>query len=435
MADRHDLLVGPLWSRVMEFFTSWPLLYRFLFAVCMLVVVLCIISATVRFINGRRTRTIESQAQQELLARPPASQLRRTSSVNFGVRALDSNETPAEAGIVDSESLRALSPASRWSRVSSPLSSGGRVNSGSTFGSIAEGTSSEQDGLLHPPRPPFVNHGRFSMTRSPPSTPQSPEGNSVLGPSSSPGYISARPLSAQSPGAPTSTASYGHTRSASYTQGFNDDNSAPYRYLRVPSTSPRPASAGAASSNTNSLYLRPTPSARPLKGILKNRTAGQSYYAGQLDTKRASTPNTVFGVSPPNNKEPYSPELPPSDPDLTDLRSATPVPKSRQGYIPLHNPHNLSDIPEAEGQDNMELKERRTVKIVENIPVAKAMGSYAIPQSTRAPPSLPFMQSPSPATSAVTPEPQGTAAAMGSTVHSTMPKQNGTLEPAPNTMI
>ncbi|KAF3909808.1 hypothetical protein ABW21_db0202036 [Orbilia brochopaga] len=372
-------------------------------AVCVLVVVLCAFSAVVRFINARRTRSLESHAHQELLDRPIEPQIRRTSSVNFGVRALDSNETPVEAGIVDSESLRTLSPISppsRWSRISSPISAGGQRSSGST--SISNADGDEQDGLLHPPRPPFVSGGRFSGTRGTPTLP--PQEGLIAGPSSGRRYIARRPLSAGYSNTSTPTGSRGHSRSASYTGSFDDASSPPSQYLQVPG-SPRPMSADSASSIAGPPSLRPTPSPRPLKGILKNRKYSQSDYMDQEANRRS---NTVFGVSPPNNKEPYSPELLPMKPDFTNLRSATPMPKSRPGYGSPHHSHNLSDIPEVPGQDPIELKQRRVSYADETVPGTSP--PYAIPHPTRAPPAIPFLQSPSPAPDATASVPQTTTA-------------------------
>ncbi|KAK6335588.1 hypothetical protein TWF696_002356 [Orbilia brochopaga] len=413
----------------MEFFYSWPLLYRFLFAVCVLVVVLCAFSATVRFITARRTRKLENHAQQELLARPPEPQIRRTNSVNFGVRALDSNETPIEAGIVDSESLRTLSPASpasRWSRVSSPISAGGRKDSDPTIAGIANG--GEQDGLLHPPRPPFVNPGRFSDTQSTYTLPQQ-EGRSIVGLANSPGYVAPRPLSAQYPSGSSSTVSFGRVRSASYSSGLNDAVNPPSQYLQVPG-SPRPVSAGSEPAIAGPSSLRPTPSPRPLKGILKNRRYSQSYYADHQLNRRSFTPNTVFGVSPPNIKDPGSPELSPSMSDSTNSRSATPMPRSRP-HSSYHS-RNLSVIPEVEGPDGIELSDRRVSYAVENVPGTPS--PYAIPQPTRAAPSIPFLQSPSPAPTTATPDPHSTTAAAGNMVPPTPPKQNGGMGVTPNKM-
>ncbi|KAF3905454.1 hypothetical protein ABW20_dc0104420 [Dactylellina cionopaga] len=187
------------------------------------------------------------------------------------------------------------------------------------------------------------------------------------------------------------------------------------QYLQVQSSSsPRPVSV----SSISSLNDGSSSSPRPTKGILKNRSQGQSYIES-LKTRRAFTSSSVVGVSPPNNKNISSPEpsptiVTPSEAPLLRPSSAPP-PKTRYSYTSgIFHPKNLSGIPEAEGPDGIELKERPR-RSTENLPStvktaatgAAVSSSFIIPHPTRTPPPIPFLQPSSPVP---TPESQNASA-------------------------
>ncbi|EPS40751.1 hypothetical protein H072_5382 [Dactylellina haptotyla CBS 200.50] len=348
-------------------------------------------AVTVRMIKIRRTRDLEARLQAEFLLRPLESRVQRTHSVNFGVRALDSNETPVEAGIVDSESLRALSPAPRWSRVSSPMSAGGRKGSDSTISSIIG--LAESNDRLRLPRRPFANHKRSSSSGSGAASTSPSTSPELLG-DPGPSFRPSRPLSAQNNG--TSAASGQQFHTAPSTPNPYEILSS--QHLQVPSTNPvRPVS-------TNSIDSM----GRPLKGILKNRNSGQFYGI----TRRG---NVVTGVSPPNNRG-LSPEPSPlisSLPETIQPRSSSAPPQKtiRFSQNPSgHGTKGLSGIPESEGPHGNELREHPRQRSTENLPslagtsVAIDPSSFIVPHPTRTAPKIPFLQSPSPAPSSSTPD-------------------------------
>ncbi|KAK6544403.1 hypothetical protein TWF694_001099 [Orbilia ellipsospora] len=382
------------------FFTRWPLLYRFLFAVGCIVIFLCLFSYTIRGIKACRTRDLEARLQAEILLQPLQPPVQRTQSVNFGIKALNYNETPAEAGIVDSESLKPMTPSSRRSRVSTPnshsrpISIGGRRRSDSTIAGIV--ITKESNDFLPPPHPQYGNRKRFSdpSIRSGRSSPEPSE----PGPSSYRTRATMTPVTVQSDRlSPSSTPQF-------YTAPSTPAPSIPTssQYLQVPSGRiRRPVSTSSFNGANNDL----PPEYPPLKGVLKNPSSRQGY----SKVRRNFTPNFVSGVSPPNRREFSSPELPPIGPAFPpepfSLRpkSAPPLKTSYNSYVSAHAPKVLSGILETDDPDGIELKERQRQQSAENLPsivdniVGGGASSFIIPHPTRSAPPIPFLQSPSPA--------------------------------------
>ncbi|KAK6531370.1 hypothetical protein TWF281_008177 [Arthrobotrys megalospora] len=399
----------------MVFWESWSNLYRFLF------VVWAIISFICRVIAARIREKLEAGYQLELLERPPEStRVQRSHSVNFGVRALDFHETPAEAGIVDSESLRVFSPASRFSRISSPASSGGRKDSESTIGSVSETAGLNINGrqsYLPPPSnyvpqmiprgfPPFIS----------PSAAELGIGNP--GPSRSP-----IPITAQNTGGSRSSSAGSNFKTAPNTPGLQGDllpyflipPTHPYsNYLQVPSHHHRrPVST---SSITEIVPGSSGPSQPTVKGILKNH--GQVQHPVEtLKGRRSVTPGRT-SRSPLQNGSVVGAEIdisvPPTptsgpQPPHPRSRSAPPLKNRQQSSSAPYQSQNLTNIPEAyiESPDGIELKERPRKRSTENIPALAGPSTATgptIPHPTRAPPPIPFLsRSPAPASSTSAP--------------------------------
>ncbi|KAK6515485.1 hypothetical protein TWF506_007819 [Arthrobotrys conoides] len=385
----------------MAFWKSWSNLYRFLFVLGCLFVLWVIISFLCRVVAAKIREKLEAGYQLELIERPPEStHVQRSRSVNFGVRALDSNETPAETGIIDSESLRVFSPVSRFSRISSPASTGGRKGSGSTIGSVADAAAAGLNVYGQPSSTPRLKY-----------TPQMiPRG---LPPFVSPGLSAMQDLSAsrsqnsnteQSTGRPSSTGSNPRTVPSTSLQGdigayYIIPNAHPYTYyVDGPPRHRRALSASsideiiAGSSNPQSQVI--------INGILKTRSQvshlvqphkdGRSVAPGQLHK------SVMTGLSDIGHSAPLSGQL---QPPLRS-RSAPPLKGRRSTHTPAYQSQNLSNILEApfEGPDGIELKTRHRQSSAEDLqslagPSTKAPppSGFVIPHPTRPPPPIPFV--------------------------------------------
>ncbi|KAK6363651.1 hypothetical protein TWF730_001072 [Orbilia blumenaviensis] len=371
----------------MTFWKSWSNLYRFLFVLGGLFVLWVLISFLCRVISARFRRKLEAGYQLELVERPPEpTQVQRSRSVNFGVRALDSHETPVEAGIVDSESLRVFSPASRFSRISSPASTGGRKGSASTIGSVyvpdvnaaglnVYGQLSHMPQLKYVPQmvprglPPFVSPGLQAM-----------QGQAAAGLRGPP-----MPVDNNNVGRPSSASPSFHTAPTTPLQGdigeyFMIPTPHPYcNYLEVPSHNHRHFSN--ASINIGEVVTGlPQPPQSIAKPILKLQGQGlpatEPSKSEQSITPDGSAHNIPIQI--PQLGIPTSVTQVKRYPPRS--RSAPPL-KTRQSSDLENSNQSLTDIPEVpvETLDGVEGKSLPRGDSNENIP------SLAVPKAMNPP--------------------------------------------------
>ncbi|EGX53312.1 hypothetical protein AOL_s00006g178 [Orbilia oligospora ATCC 24927] len=395
----------------MTFWKSWPNLYRFLFALGCLFVLWVLISFLCRVVAAKIRGKLEARYQLELIERPSEStHVQRSRSVNFGVRALDSHETPAETGIVDSESLRVFSPVSRFSRISSPASTGGRKGSESTIGSVADaaaaglnvhGQPSSAPRLKYTPQtaprgpPPFASPGLQAMQE--PSAPK-PSDSATGQPASTPPSPNLVILTAPTTPLQGDSGSY-----------FTIPNAHPYtNYMDDPPLHRRAIST----SSIDEIIAGSSISKDIINGILKNR--GQVQPLLQIHkNERSVTPgpppkNNSTGLSEPDLSAPLAPVPGQPQQPLLRPRSAPPLKSHRSSYSSAYQPQNLSNILEApfEDPDGIELKDCHRKRSTEdfqssaipsnNVP---SPSDFVIPHPTRAPPPIPFMAQSSASTS------------------------------------
>ncbi|KAK6356404.1 hypothetical protein TWF718_000764 [Orbilia javanica] len=361
----------------MAFWQSWSRLYRFLFALGCLFVFWALVSFIWRIIATKIRENLEARYQLELTERPPEpTQVQRSRSVNFGVRALDCNETPVEAGIVDSESLRVFSPTSRFSRISSPISNGGRKGSGSTIGSVSETIAVGPNVCRQQSPVP-----RFKY--SPQPVPRDPH---LLAP---PGWHAMQELRLS-----TSPDPAGGHDTGRYSPGH------PYfGYVGDKKDHGRPVST----SSIDEIVASPAQLQVIANGILV-KSGLVSPFPQPDRNRRSVTPGPTSHPNPPKIKEvdlsaplPPIPEPPPPPPRSM---SAPPLKNRRSLLNPVHQYQNLANILEvpSEDPDGIELKDQQGQHSAENTrslagpsTTTTSSSGFVIPHPTRAPPPIPFI--------------------------------------------
>ncbi|KAF3939404.1 hypothetical protein ABW19_dt0200001 [Dactylella cylindrospora] len=329
---------------------------------------------------------MEERIHQELLDRTPEAEaeLARRNSINFGILALDSNETPAYAGVVDSASLHVLPPSSRYSRGSS-------LGSASTNNPDEAGPSTARNmagtglsGSLPQPHPRYLREPRPLTLRG--TSPKLPQ-ETLRNPPTPASGTTANSQETGSSGRPETPFLLPRpTPSPNLGPGT--------RYLRL---SPRPQSTGSG----NSLSAKSPPLSKPLRGILKR--------GGKTPLTQPPNPgaSATTKVSSPGNSGPASlPATAPAQPKTTNgSRGNSPSAGSsrRQSYVAALQARMMTQISEVEGSDNIELSDRQ--KTENNGQADAGSGSFVIPMPTRAPPPIPFLGMRSPAPPEVVPAP------------------------------
>ncbi|KAK6495301.1 hypothetical protein TWF481_003326 [Arthrobotrys musiformis] len=387
----------------MAFWESWQLFYKGLFFVGCCLALGCILSYVSKLIIAKIAEKLEAIYQVELTGRPrPLAEMQRSGSVNFGVRALDSRETPADSGIIDSESLRVFSPGPRFSRVSSPASTGGRKGSASTIGSVLEapgpglnvyGQAGVVPQFKYTPQmvprslPPFISPGLKSMYE---------RASSSLGSSTSPNPAATQNTGLLPPGFDFQIPSAPiHGDIGAY---FNVTGPHPYKnYSGKPLKGSRPISTHSIDEVIASL---PRPQVI-VNGILINRSQTPSP-AQPNKFKRPLTPGPPKKSNFDGRLQADLPALPTLDPEqappLPRSKSAPPLNIRRSSTNPTPGSQNLSDIPEAfEGPDGIELTTRHRQLSAESTPLlvagpsssSRPRAGFIIPHPTRPPPPIP----------------------------------------------